>query len=184
MLLCPDHGRRTVGQRQTETVGAGLSLGVGEPGRKVDSVEGAKQCVVPAEPVEDEPLRIGEHQADRLRSEALVQPAQDLLTALEEERLVVVASREDRFDRLQGDAVVLAALPGGQESTWQPLGALGPLCPTRQVLDHGDLPVTDVTPESHERDLTDAQIDTRVGLTLRRLDLLRHPRADRTLMAL
>ena len=108
VLLGADDGRHPVGERQPEAVGAGLPLGVGEARREVDRVEGAQQRGVPAEPVQHQPVGVGEHQADRLVDQRAVQVGEHLAAALEEERLLVVGPGEDRLDRLQRHPVVLA----------------------------------------------------------------------------
>ena len=61
-----------------------------KPGGEVHGVERSQQGGVTAEPVEDQAVGIGEHQADRLVGERAVQVGQHLAAALEEQRVVHV----------------------------------------------------------------------------------------------
>ncbi len=119
VLVGAHQGRHPISQRQAEAVGADVAFGVREPRCEVNVVKRLQQAAVARQPRQHHALGVGEHQADRLTGQCAVQVGQHLVAALEEQRAEVVGAGEDRFDRFERDAVVLAALPRRQQPPWR-----------------------------------------------------------------
>ncbi|MCW2686436.1 MAG: hypothetical protein JWR37_1326 [Mycobacterium sp.] len=117
VLIRAHQGRDAVSEGKPKSVGADLAFGVGEAGRQVHVVERLQDAVVSADPVEHDPVCVGQHQADGLVGDGPLQVEKHLAAAFVEQRLLGVGAREDGFDGFQRDAVVLAALPRREQPT-------------------------------------------------------------------
>ncbi len=116
VVLVPEHvGRAARFQRGADAVGADAGLGVAEAGGQHDAVEGAFQVVVRGQPGQDEPVGVGQDDADGLAVELLVQVPQDRAGAARQPGLQVGFVQVGQVDMVGGHVPLTGAPPRGED---------------------------------------------------------------------
>ena len=116
VVLVPEHVRGAARlERGPDPVGADDVLGVGEAGGELDGVELPFQVVVAGEPQQHQPARVGQHDADRLALELLVQVPQDRLGRPREGRVQVGLAEVAQVKPVGGDVPLPRPPPRGQD---------------------------------------------------------------------
>ena len=112
VVLVAEHVHRLAAlEGRADPVGADELLGIAEARNEQDAVEVARQVGVAGQPGQHEPGVVGEHDADRLPGELLVQPAQHGLGAAGQRSVQVRVAHVRHLDAVGGDVAPLGPQP-------------------------------------------------------------------------
>jgi hypothetical protein len=117
VVLMAEHVHRLAAfQRRAYPVRADELLGIAEAGDEQDGVEVALEVGIAGHPGQHEPGVVGEHDADRLSGELLVQPAQDRVRAAREGRVQVGVAHVRHLDAVGGHVAALGPQPRREDA--------------------------------------------------------------------